>query len=158
MKATEVDTWLAEYFKGSPLQIDRLLRDGTAVRFLIAWALFESRCFDGYVRIHELSNFAKEATQSQRFRRDAFLEAGKHFHDRYQDRSRYRHLMHSQNSEEMESILKMSFNSLDDYHLFFMLLLVVYRYRNNIFHGNKGVESWLHFRREGLVDITSSTA
>ena len=27
-----------------------------------------------------------------------------------------------------------------------MLLVVVYRFRNNIFHGNKGVDSWLQYR------------
>jgi len=147
-QAMTFDQWFAEYLDQDRLQVERLLRDRTATRFLIAWSLFESRCFEGSIKIGKLSNFAEYIKENGDFRRDAFLEAGRHFHSRYQIKSHYRNLMYKQRSREMEEILSKQFDTLTDYQLIFMLLLVVYRFRNNIFHGNKGVDSWLKYKQQ----------
>ena len=34
---------------------------------------------------------------------------------------------------------------LSDEEKLVLMIYVVYRYRNNIFHGNKGIESWSHY-------------
>jgi hypothetical protein len=142
------DQWFAAYLKQDRLQIEHLLRDRMATRFLIAWSLFESRCFSGFVRVCNLSDFAKMIIKTEGFRRHELEEAGRHFHDRYQDRRRFKNLMHRQTMKEMEEILTLQFDKLSNYQLVFMLLVVIYRFRNNIFHGNKGVQTWLQYKEQ----------
>ena len=164
--AMTFDQWFADYLQQDQHQVERLLRDKTATRFLIAWSLFESRCFGGFVKVDELSAFANEVTENDAFRNEDFLEPGRHFHNRYQDKHRYKNLMHKQSSKELEGILSTQFDTLSDYQLIFMLLFVVYRFRNNIFHGNKGVESWLQYKEQigfclkvmqSLISLTTDT-
>ena len=56
--------------------------------------------------------------------------------------------MHEQISEKLKGILATKFDALSDYQRIFMLLFVVFRFRCNIFHGNKGVESWLKYKEQ----------
>jgi len=145
------DQWFAGYLQQDQPQVERLLNDKTATRFLIAWSLFESRCFEGFAKVNKLSAFATDVTENYTFRNEDFLELGRHFHSRYQDKRRYKNLMHKQSSKEtkeLEDIFSKQFEKLSDYELMFMLLFVVYRFRNNIFHGNKGVESWLKYTEQ----------
>jgi hypothetical protein len=135
--AATFDQWFADYLQQDQQQVGRLLRDKTATRFLIAWSLFESRCFDGFAKFDKFSKFAMDITKRDVFRNEDFIEPGSHFHSRYQDKRRYKNLMHKQSSKELEDILSKQFDKLSDYQLVFMLLFVVYRFRNNIFHGNK---------------------
>ena len=37
---------------------------------------------------------------------------------------------------------------LSESDMIFMLVFVIYRFRNNIFHGNKGVGSWLQYKEQ----------
>jgi hypothetical protein len=150
---TTFDQWFADYFQEDQLQVEHLLRDGTVTRFLIAWSLLESRCFGGFVKVDELSSFATDVTESGTFRNKDFWEPGRHFHSRYQDKQCRKNLIHKKhkNSNELEEfrgILSTQFDALSNYQLVFMLLFVVYRFRNNIFHGNKGVESWLKYKEQ----------
>ncbi|WP_404360392.1 hypothetical protein [Methylotuvimicrobium sp. KM1] len=119
-----------------------------ATRFLIAWALFESKCFNGFVKSKRIPNFAKEVVQEKSFSRHDFEAAGQHFHDRYQDCDRLRHLLHDQEVNGLTDILSRQFEELVDDELVFMLIVVVYRFRNNIFHGNKGVDTWLQYKTQ----------
>ncbi len=147
------DQWFADHFQEDQLQVEHLLRDGTATRFLIAWSLLESHCFGGFARVDKLSPFATDITESGAFRNRDFREPGRHFHSRYQDKQCFENLIHKKrkNSSELEEfrdILSTQFDALSDYQLVFMLLFVVYRFRNNIFHGNKGVQSWLQYKKQ----------
>lgn len=165
------DQWFADYFQEDQLQVEHLLRDGTATRFLIAWSLLESRCFGGFVAVDKLSPFATDVTERATFRNESFREPGRHFHSRYQDKQCFKNLIHKKhkNSNELEEfrgILSKQFDVLSDYQLVFMLLFVVYRFRNNIFHGNKGVESWLKYKEQidfclrvmqSLISLTTGT-
>jgi len=148
MPSIAFDNWFAAYLGQQPFQVQRLLRNGMATRFLIAWSLFESKCFEGFVKIDRLSIFAKKVSEEKSFARGEFEEAGRHFHDRYQNRDRLRHLLHGQKVNGLTEILGKQFEDLADDELLFMLLVVVYRFRNNIFHGNKGVDTWLQYRTQ----------
>jgi len=158
--------WFAEYLQQDQLQIDRLLNDETATHFLIAWSLFESRCFEGFAKPEKFHAFASDVTENDAFQNEDFLESGKHFHSRYQDKHRYNNLMHRQSSPKLKDILSTQFESLSDYQIIFMLLFIVYRFRCNIFHGNKGVESWLKYKEQinlclivmqSLISLTTGT-
>jgi hypothetical protein len=56
--------------------------------------------------------------------------------------------MHGQKSARLSALLERPFDEPTSEDKVFLLVSVVYRYRNNIFHGNKGVESWLHYREQ----------
>jgi len=148
LHAMTFDQWFAHYLQQDELQVEHLLRDRTATRFLIAWSLFESRCFEGFAKINKFSAFAKLISEIHDFECLALQEPAKHFHSRYQDKQRCKNLMHDQKSKEMEEILSKEFAELSRYELTLMLLVVVYRFRNNIFHGNKGVRSWLGYKEQ----------
>lgn len=47
--------WFAELLGQSELEVERLLRDRTAIQFLITWSLFESKCFDGYATSNKIT-------------------------------------------------------------------------------------------------------
>lgn len=53
---------------------------------------------------------------------------------RHDDYPKIKEIIRKQNSD---------FNIHEKLHF---ILYVVYRYRNNIFHGSKGVESWIRFK------------
>lgn len=142
------DQWFANYLDQEEHQVEVLLCDKTAIRFLIAWSIFESKCFRGFAKINELPNFAKKFSERTDFDFAVLHEPAALFHRRYQDKQLYKNLMHSQQSNELDSFLKRKFCDLNNYEITLMLLIVIYRFRNNIFHGNKGVKSWLGFREQ----------
>jgi len=144
----DFDIWFSNYLRQDRIQIQRLLDDGMATRFLIAWSLFESKCFNGYVKIGALSNFARNVSEDVRFMRDGFELAGRHFHERYQDKKLLSNLLYGKKVKGLSIILEKPYGKVDDFELLYFLLIVIYRYRNNIFHGNKGVDSWLQYRRQ----------
>ncbi len=55
-------------------------------------------------------------------------------------------------------LLAKSVNRLSDAESVFLLSFVVYRFRNNIFHGNKGVNSWLSYTEQIELCIRSMMA
>jgi hypothetical protein len=140
--------WFASYLGESELEVARLLQDATAVQFLITWSLLESKCFSGFLRKGDIARNARELTADGKLEVACLRLVGAHFHGRYQDKKLYNNLMHKERCTDLEEIFIKQFATLSTYELVYMVIYVVYRYRNNIFHGNKGVESWLHYRQQ----------
>lgn len=140
------EAWLAKLLGHGEGEVKHLLADETALHFLMAWSLFESKLFGGFVKLNNIDAFCKRIVVQEQFNVGAIESIAAHFHGRYQDNALYRHLMHQQTSTRMEGLLKQPFASLSDDDKVFVAALTAYRYRNNIFHGNKGVDSWLQFR------------
>jgi hypothetical protein len=141
------DQWLGALLNQNPQETRRLLDNPAAQEFLIAWSLFESKCFDGYVKIDRIESFAQRIIEEGA---DACSpgDALIHFHQRYQDNERYRQLMHGQSSPKMEALVGKPIESFQGWERFFFLAVVAYRFRNNMFHGNKGVPSWLNYAKQ----------
>lgn len=144
------ENWLANLLGQAEPEIKRLLQDEMALHFLIAWSLFESKCFNGYVRIKDLEAFSQRIVIKESFKIDSVRKIAEHFHARYQSVDLYKNLMHEQTSTKMASLLEQPFDSLRPEDVVFTVVLTVYRYRNNIFHGSKGIESWLNFKPQIL--------
>ena len=142
------ESWLAKLLGQKKHEVQHLLADQTALHFLIAWSLLESKCFNGYVKVDHLDRFSKRIVEKESFDTATISKAASHFHARYQDKAKYKHLMYKQDSPKMTSILQQSFSSLQPYEMVFLVALTVYRFRNNIFHGNKGVDSWLNYKQQ----------
>ena len=56
--------------------------------------------------------------------------------------------MHEQSSPKLAGVLSKAASAATKVERAFLTVFVVYRYRNNIFHGNKGVDSWLGYREQ----------
>lgn len=128
--------WLRTLLQQDELEIRRLLNDQTALHFLIAWSLFESKCFSGFIKIDRIEAFARNAV-ADGFDSGSIRDAATHFHARYQDGDRYRQLMHSQKCPRMDALLQRKVQTFSPEESLFFVTLIVYRFRNNMFHGNK---------------------
>jgi len=146
MSAADFDVWFATYLQQSPIQVERLLHDKTAVRFLIAWSLVETSCFHGFAKGKDLAKHCRRISEEEGFCSSSLMPILKHFHERYQDKTLYANLMHGNSNPDIKPLLSRTVESLSEAESLYFLVSVVYRYRNNIFHGSKGVASWLKFK------------
>jgi len=146
MSSSDFDAWFADYLGQSPMQVERLLRDKTAVRFLIAWSLLETACFHGFAKGRDLEEHCRRISDDEQFTPLFLMPIVEHFHERYQNKNLHANLMHGNSHPNIEPLLDRSVDSLSNIEKVYFLVSVVYRYRNNIFHGSKGVESWLKFK------------
>jgi hypothetical protein len=148
MSSQEFESWFAELEGQSTVEIERLLRDRTAVRFLIAWSMFETVCFAGFMKAREIQPFAERLTQAPAFDISGIRETFLHFHERYQNRTFYKRLLYNDKNDRFQALLAKPLAQLTAEETVFVVAFVVYRFRNNIFHGNKGVASWLAFTEQ----------
>lgn len=146
MPSSDFDVWFANHLGQSQQAVERLLRDKTAVRFLIAWSMLETSCFNGFAKGNELRGHCHRLTVDEGFDPLSLLPILGHFHARYQDKQLHSNLMHRMEHPDIKYLLQVPVDSLSNFEKVFFLVSVVYRYRNNIFHGSKGVASWLEFR------------
>lgn len=157
MTDTTFEHWLAGLFGTSRSEVERLLRDKTALQFLIAWSLFENRLSPAFRDAKEVIAFAKKRIDVEGFDVSCIREYAQYFHQRYQGKVLYKNLVHDDKSpdkkpsrnkllrQEIDATLKLAFDELNAVQILVFSTFVVYRFRNNIFHGNKGVSSWLKF-------------
>ena len=146
MSQSDFNTWFAAYLGESPNDVDVLLRDETAVRFLIAWSLFEKHCFLYHAKEKDIGKYCRRIVNDEGFNSSSLDPILEHFHARYQNKSRFDRLMYGRQHPDIKPLLARPVTSLLDIEKTFFLVAVVYRYRNNIFHGMKGVWSWLTYK------------
>lgn len=155
MKSATFENWLASLFGQSESEVELLLSDKTAVKFLIAWSILEGRCFARFMRADDIQPFADRLTNNEKFDISSIREQAQYFHKRYQDKALYKNLLYDKLPvkkpirdklrEEIVEVLNLPFDNLNAVQTAAFSTFVVYRFRNNIFHGNKGVHSWLNF-------------
>lgn len=94
----------------------------------------------------ELTPSCRRITDGEGFNPMRLMPILEHFHSRYQDKQLHANLMHNHDYPDIRPLLRSQVDSLTSFDRVYLLVSVVYRYRNNIFHGSKGVASWLKFR------------
>lgn len=138
-------SWLGTLLGHSEREINDLLDDESALQFLITWSIFESKCFHGRLKVGSIKYYADATAPS--INSSALQDDAEYFHSRYQNGIFFKNLIHESSIDSgMPALIKKSFTELSTADKLFFLVFVVYRYRNNIFHGNKGVQSWLQYR------------
>lgn len=145
-------SWLAKVLHEQTRDVNLILRDETALHFLIAWSLFESKCFEGFLKAKYLASFC-DTVVAEGFAPLKIARQLEHFHARYRDRRKLKNLLHDDKTPrdvkaEFERCLSMETSSLSARDRVFTVVFVIYRFRNNMFHGNKRVGSWLGFREQ----------
>lgn len=148
MAIENFDKWFADLLDQSEHEVKNLLSDRTATQFLIAWSILESKCFRGYIRIEELNDYAGRLVLDDSFDVGKISQAVGHFHARYQNETRLRHLLHRRREPKFEAVIARPLAKLEPQETVYLVLFTVYRFRNNIFHGNKGVQTWLQYTEQ----------
>lgn len=146
MENSEAYEWLAELYETDVNGITEALKDEKASLFLIVWSIFEQRLFKGFFQKKKIQDYANN--HIQKIDIEKLEKIIKYFYERYQDEKKYKNLRHDDSCPAVEEILKKTYCSLNDEEKFVLLLYVIYRYRNNIFHGNKGVMSWNQYKEQ----------
>lgn len=142
----EVEEWLAGYFDTDTNRIEELLTNQLATTYLLIWPIFEQKFFNGFMKKSEIKRFAADHAECYGKMNSEYII--KYFHKRYQDNNNYHHLKHRDNCSDIDEILKKSYDKLKSEEKLALGLYVVYRYRNNIFHGNKGIKSWVNYKTQ----------
>lgn len=142
----EVRTWLATYFQTTSTYVEETLKDEQATSYLLIWPIFEQKLFGGFMLKKNISAAAQ--TYAQYYHELNADASAAHFHNRYQDTTKYRNLKHTDTYAPVDTILGKIFSDLSEIEKVELMIYVVYRYRNNIFHGNKGIASWSKYTSE----------
>ncbi len=136
--------WLSEYLEADEKETKELLDNEMVRYFLIVWSIYEAKCFKGFVKVDKFNEFAKRI--AERIDANRINDSAEYFHKRYQDKKKYQNLMHGKNqNSSFDKILKKAYTNLTVEEKIFLLTFVTYRYRNNIFHGSKGISFWLKY-------------
>ena len=157
LSTNKFEEWLTGHWKTNADQVNEVLNDKLAFCFLIAWSILEPLCSDnsshgGFAgQIGRIAGIVSKDDRINKLQSNA-----KYFYDRYQNPENFRRLMHHKTLKGaykgdayLTRIIKAdSFDSLDVKQYVYLLLWVVFRYRNNIYHGNKIVETWSNYRDE----------
>ena len=134
--------WLSKYLGSDEKETKKLLDNELSRYFLIVWSIYEAKCFRG-----KFNEFVKGIIGTIDANR--INDSAEYFHKRYQDKKKYQNLIHGKNGDPtFDEILKKQYADLTVEKKIFLLTFVTYRYRNNIFHGNKGISSWLKYDKQ----------
>lgn len=144
--------WLGKLLGQSKVEIQRLLANKNAWHFLLAWSLFESKCFSNDLKASKLSAFASDYVNSNGAML-GLIPPAQHFHARYQNKKKLANLMPKGKTPEwmiteFKELLGIQYEHLTQEQAVKLVAFVVYRFRNNIFHGAKGVASWLSYQEQ----------
>lgn len=158
----QVLTWLAENIdinteqggKASIDEIQDMLRNQIAVSYLLIWPIFERRHFGGFMqqeKIPKAADILKDHyDRALKADLDPIIEKFFKRYNIYSNRNNQFYRGLQPNTKHTNSTFKMIcskrfFINLTSWEKIFLLLYVIYRYRNNIFHGSKNIDKWSKF-------------
>lgn len=113
------ERWFASHLGDERIEVARLLNDKKSVRFLIAWSILESKCFDGFMNVRKIMDYASSTIVDSVANTVEIRAIAEYFHTRYQDKDLYRRLLHKQKSVELEKIIATPFAELSDNDIVF---------------------------------------
>lgn len=125
-------------------KIESALRDSKAFEFMILWSVLETKLFNTFCRNKStLWDYSRKNPLASEDIDDIIA----YFHNRYKihngtKNEDYKHLIHQEDPTDINCILSKDYSGLDNRERIYLILYTIYRYRNNIFHGNKGVDAW----------------
>lgn len=141
-----MDNWTVDA-KTKPKNIASAIQESNAFEFMILWSMLETKLFHKFCKKKDLLEFS----QRSMIPIDQIADITAYFHDRYKridgiHNDDYRHLIQSDRVPVIDKYLEKPYDELTDKEKCHLILYVIFRYRNNIFHGNKRVYSWLTYK------------
>ena len=141
-----VTTWLAQQFNTPDWNIRDMLKTQNATVYLLIWPIMEQEVFDGFMQGKSIDPSAEKL--GPYFDELNAEDKARYFHNRYQDADKYRRLTDSKTYKSMEKVLQKDYAELSGKEKVVLMMTTVFRYRNNIFHGNKAIGDWNKYSRE----------
>ena len=166
MADMSVLSWLAEnidLYKGesnAPASIDEvqdMLRNQIAVSYLLIWPIFERKHFGGSMEVGKIETASEQLKEYyNKDLRDTLDPIAERFFYRYNisngnQNPKYNSLQPNPNRRKTffaNICRKKYFVQLLPKEKITLLLYVIYRYRNNIFHGYKNIEKWSRYTEQ----------
>jgi hypothetical protein len=141
--------WIDRYFaQRAPLDYDQLR---PVMCFSLIWNLFETVACRRMATIRSIREAVDHADQAGRLNRTRYTEFVEFFRNRYLRDGNIEHAFERllmTNTESQVAVRRALVGEAQDLNnIVFALLLIAHRIRNNLFHGNKGVET-LHTQTE----------
>lgn len=140
-------------------QADQVVKDHTGFAFMIAWNLFESRCFGSKMDANLIAAFTNNESINSSFCK--LKMTWSHFHNRYtnarhgDDRitrlffnPKLKNSEKSKDEVEFRRLLSQKGQTLSNAEKSKLMFLIVQRFRNNVFHGNKKPYTWPKNRKQ----------
>jgi hypothetical protein len=139
----DIKNFFMGYFCVEEEQIEKLLSTETATDFLLIWSIFEAKCFEGRCTGDKI----KKCDYRFKYKNLAttFYEKVEEFHKRYQNKTSWKNLYYKNENSYFKDIKNKKCEELDEIEKYKFGLYVIFRFRNNIFHGNKKIKSWLKY-------------
>lgn len=149
--------WLAEKLSQEDSTIteesvDLILHNQNVMLFLCVWAIFEPT-FSKEKYFHDKD--IKKMSERYKYLSDLSEVdcLSRYFHMRYHDQSdKLIKLAYVKDykcvSENIRRIVEQEYSYLNKNDKIYLLFYVVFRYRNNLFHGNKDITQWEHFETQ----------
>ena len=156
----ETLTWLAHNIdpdkNSNEEEIKDMLRNQTAVSYLLIWPILEQRQFDGFMNEDSIKRASEKlASYYNSELLDDLDDTIEYFFNRYNIskglNNKFLKALQPKGvvPEDIKRILKYKYYSALNpvpQKKIQLLLFVIYRYRNNIFHGNKSIEKWIDYK------------
>lgn len=162
----DVHKWLAGHFETDIGYINSVMKDERATYFLIIWSIFERKCFDGFMKKSQIETFVEKNLTLLNPEKIGIKKSIEHFHNRYrqthdkyhlQNEERYKVLKHDCDFKPSNEAVCCKYEDLNDKQKLNFVIYVIYRFRNNIFHGNKEFLSWIKYPDEMKCCIDTMT-
>ena len=136
----EVYEWLSKELRIDNWLVSETVRNQLATVFLLIWPIIENRIFFRNVKqqkARDISERIKGNIDDNKLNPIVF-----HFYERYQDTNKYNKLVNGREWDGIKDILNTPFSMIGKADKIYFAIFVVYRYRNNIFHGLKSITEW----------------
>lgn len=143
-----VKEWLATYFETSNDNISDMLKTQNATVYLLIWPIMEKDCFNGFMTVDKIDEYSE--ILGPYYDKLNMDEITHNFYDRYQNPIFLINLFIKQGHHyrQVKKLLSVNYNELSDKDKVYFMLSVVYRFRNNIFHGSKAIDDWRNYSKE----------
>ena len=131
-----VINWAKKYY-GVTDDTQSIFESSNAFSFLFIWAIFEGEACGGYAKINQIK------TIKNRFSNINILEIFSFFQLRYSNnKSKFDNLRISEQKIKQRTYNILTSKSPTKDEMTEALLVILFRFRNNIFHGNKKPLQW----------------
>lgn len=144
MMNENIKNFFISYFCAEEKQIIKLLHTETATDFLLIWSIFEAKCCEGECHQIDLINKYDYRFKDTKLA-TSFYKKVEEFHKRYQNKTKWKNLYYKKENSYFTDIKNKKCAELNETEKYKFGLYIIFRFRNNIFHGNKGIESWLKY-------------
>ncbi|MBQ9870990.1 MAG: hypothetical protein IJM27_03585 [Eubacterium sp.] len=142
----KVTEWLARQFDTQNWNITDLLKTQNATVYLLIWPIMEQKLFSGFMQGKSIDPISDK--MGPYFDEMDAEDKAHYFYDRYQNRDAYNRLTSSKKYKSMEEVLEKDYGILNGKEKMILMMTTVFRYRNNIFHGNKAIGDWIKYSKE----------